>query len=206
MDDLKQKIMEIKNVAQSNRHFNKCEALVQVALDRGELDKLFSGDPSYIYDDEGVAWLAINPQLGKTSEPFSVISVYAAFENVYLSARTKDRKEKTFYAENIKEVFVESFKKMVAGTPEQLYWATQIFAHLSVSISERNSAFYSYVKKEQFNDELRPYLTSAITTTDIDLKNVHIYDCEDLEFGLWQYCLEYSKKLESLGCHGFITE
>jgi hypothetical protein len=206
MDDLKKKIAEIEAEVKTNYRFNRYEAIVQLAIDRNELNKLFSADPSYIYNNDGKKWLAMNSYFGETLEPFNIVSVFAAYMSIYLRIKIKDRKEKTFCSEKLKMMFLEAFKDMVSGTPEQLYWAVKIFQHLSISIADRSSAFYRVAQSEQLDDELRPYLVMGIATSDIDLKTVHIYDCQNISDGLWGYCKFYSDKLKDKGIKGFIIE
>ena len=210
MDDLKQKILEIDSISRNNRgKYNgksKYYAIVKLALERGELTKLLSADETYIYGNDNRLWLSAPYDLTLSDNPIHIISLLSELEMLYLKARRSDRIDKTNTAGNIKNAFAESFKEMCSGAPEQLYFAVQIFTWLTEGIKTGINAFEDVRQKKQLDDELRSFLIAGIANHNVELKNIHIYDCKERPDGLWGYCLYCSKKLETQGLKGFEME
>ena len=173
--------------------------ITKIALERGELIKLLSADPSYIYDSKGYTWLAADRKLGPDTRPIIVGTIISALEKIYYETKSND----------IRKEFIEAVKKMIYGTPQQFFLAIECFREISEEIQgERSRACYSkfdyfkeYNELPTLDDELRPFIIKAIEEKRDFLKENSAYDVN-----LWEHCEYHSGKLIEYGLIGFMPE
>ena len=200
MDDLKLKIEEIEKKSDKNKSIvDTYVEILKVSLERNELDKLLSADPSYIYNSRGNEWLAGNRKWFGMSMPWPIL------ENVMVSAIQRIYEETK--SPEIERTFVSSIKNMLYSTPQQFFMAIVYFSCLSKTIQDAN---YYRLKFDflgrtngmvNIDEELRPFISSAIAERVDFLKNSSVY-----ESNLFESCEYFSKRLVKSGLIGFMPE
>ena len=201
MTDLKQEISRIQTAVKETQNqypgVNKWYEIVKVACERNELVKLLSADDDYAYDASGNLWLhSGGPDADLDADPISISSLISGFYSYYREEKTVERKQ----------ILIDAFNKMLRGTPQQFYFAVQIFYKLASNDINKSSPFYSIINKVKLSDELRPDVKSQIRSRKEELRNHKIFNCSTDDNGIYDHCIFYSELLEDEGAEGFVGE
>lgn len=199
MTDLKQEISRIQAAVKETQNqypgVNKWYEIVKVACERNELVKLLSADDDYAYDANGNLWLhSGGPDADLDADPISISSLVGGFYSYYLEERTAERKQ----------ILIEAFYEMLRGTPQQLYFAVQIFCKLASNDANRSSPFYSVVNKIKISDLLCPEIKSTIQKRTEEIKNVSFLNTVNYQNGLYGWVLRKAKSLNNEGAVSFL--
>lgn len=193
MTDLKHIITTI----QSDKNNDRWYEIVKAAYERGELVKLLSADDDYVYDSDGNLWLhSGGPDADLDADPIDIRAVVSGIDKYYFKTESKKFKLKT----------IETFFELLRGTPQQVYFAVQMFCALASDDADESSAFYDFINKIPFTDALRPALTSTIHLRKEELSQCKIFNCAKKENGIYDHCIFYSELLEDEGIDGFVEE
>ena len=198
MNDLREKVFEISTEVRKKGRYNKKTkyyAITELAINRGELVKLLSGDESYIYDNEGQRWLVPYCALNETKDSYSVINICESLDEIYSDSKR---------SEVIRKQFVEAFKEMTQGTGEQIYYAVKIYTWLTKAIANKKTHFRKVGLQEQLDENFRQYLINGILNSNIDFQTIKIFDCIDYSEGLFGYLKSISSSLERDYHKGFM--
>lgn len=196
MTDLKQEISRIQKAEQDTRNqypgVNKWYEITKIAYERGELIKLLSADEEYIYDSEGRLWLRYSgPDWDLGANP---IDIRAIVDNGLYELCTPNNKSE------LKQTITNVFNTMLDGTPEQVYFATELFYALADDTLEDK-----YHPFEDIYKELAPIFTTFISENPEKLKAIKIYNCKDKDEGLYKLCEYYSNEIVKKGGKPFVV-
>lgn len=199
MTDLKQEIGRIQQSVKETQNqypgVDKWYEIVKVACKRGDFVKLLSANNEYAYDANGNLWLhSGGPDADLDADPISISSLVSGFYSFYREERTAERKQ----------LLINAFNEMLCGTPQQFYFAVQIFYNLASGDANKSSPFYSIVNKTKISDELRSTLVSKIHARKEELCNKKIFNCSTDDNGIYDHCIFYSELLEDEGVDGFV--
>ena len=192
MATVKQEIIRIQNEFNATRgQFHRPDMvyeITKVAFERGELIKLLSADDEYVRDADGRLWLATDPKLGPDNDPVDIAGIFI---------RGIDQLYSETHSEELKNDFVTVFKQMLTGTPEQFYFAIQLYVRVADMESDKSSHFAKYYfEKYSFADELLPFVREAAAQRAEELKTVKCYNAVLYSDGVYGWCCWQSEFYE----------
>lgn len=191
MQDLKNIITSI----QANKELDKRYEIVKVAYERGELVKLLSADDEYAYDANGNLWLhSGGPDADLDADPISIRGIVSGIEKYYFNTDSEEFKQKV----------VDAFFALLKGTPQQVYFAVQMFYALATDDADESSSFYDWIEEIKFTDSLRPALTNTMRSRRDELLCAKVFNSSRYSDGVYGKCVYYSNLLIEDGIVGFI--